>query len=190
MMFPGAMLVLLVLALMVQEFVPNLALRLGATLEIPVLLPWVVFYTLALTVPFPVMLGFALVLGFSWDARHLIPLEVPDLAFGSSILLFALLGSLVQGIRPLFRKGHWILPIVMVGIAVFFHLVFQYLVLSFQRGQFFISAEIWFKMLLAGGVAMVLAPFLLTLISLVAQRCGYRLEYEKTLFRKPYAYQI
>lgn len=190
MIFPALMSVLLILSMMVQEFVPNVELKMGATFEIMILVPWVVFYTLALTVPFPVMLSFAFVVGFMWDARYQVPLETADMAFGTSIVLFALMGCLMQGIRPLFRKGHWMLPVFMVGIAVFFKLIFEYLLLNFQRGHFFVSGEIWFKVVLAAGSAMVLAPFLLTLISLVAKRCGYRLEFEKTMFRNPYGHQI
>jgi len=190
MIFQALMFVLLILSMMLQEFMPRLEISVGGTIELLILLPWVVFYSLALTVPFPVMLSFALVLGFMWDARMQFPMETPDFAFGTSIVLFALLGSLMQGIRPLFRKGHWMLPVFMVGIAVFFQLVFQYLLINFQRGHFFISGEIWFKVVLTAGSAMVLAPFLLTFVSMIAKRCGYQLEFEKTMFRSVYGHQI
>lgn len=181
------------LTMIVQEFLPVIRFdSQGWVLEAHIFLPWSLFYVLALAVPYPVMLFFALAVGFMWDARWLTPVgsEEADLAFGSSVVLFAVLGSFMQGIRPLFRRGHWALPVLMVGLAVLFQMICQYLLLNFHRGRFFFSAEIWFKMVFSSVSAMVLAPVLLLVISRVAKKCGYQLEFEQFMFRRVYGHQI
>ena len=71
-----------------------------------------------------------------------------------------------------------------------FQLIFEYLLLNFQRGKFYFAAEIWFKMVLTSFAAMVLAPLLLLIISRVAKKCGYQLEFEQFMFRRVYGHQI
>jgi len=118
-------------------------------------------------------------------------LDPEEFRFGTTVAFLALFGSLTQGIRPLFRKGNWILPTIMVGLAVFLHLTAEFVLICFIRGSFQFSADIWFKMVLSSGAAMVMAPFLLYLISRTAKKCGYQLEYEQFLFRKSnYGYPI
>jgi len=189
MIFHGLMFLLLLLSMIVQEFLPFIHFEAGMTFEAMILLPWVVFYVLALAVPYPVLVGFAFVAGFMFDARHQVP--VGDFAFGTTIVLFVILGSLVHGVRPLFRRGNWIAPVVMVGVAVLLQLAFEYLLMSFRRGEIFISTEIWLKMILTSLVTVVLTPFLLALITQIAKRCGYQLEIEQFMFRKSsYGYPL
>ena len=56
--------------------------------------------------------------------------------FGYSIFLYALLGSFMQGIRPLFRRGRWELPVLMTGVGTFLLLLLEFLWLNFRRGGF------------------------------------------------------
>ncbi|HPZ98709.1 MAG TPA: hypothetical protein PLT93_11255, partial [Phycisphaerae bacterium] len=57
-------------------------------------------------------------------------------AFGFSIFLYALLGSLMHGIRPLFRRGRWELPVLMTGAGTFLLLTLDYLFINFRRAGF------------------------------------------------------
>ena len=184
MIFSAFMFGFLVLAMMIQEFLPIIQF---AGIKILILLPWAFFYVIALTVPYPVMLFFALATGFMWDARHGLPMDA-HLPFGTRIILFSLMGSFMQGIRPLFQRGHWFLPVVMVGFAVLFHRISEYLLICFAEGSFEFSAQIWMTMIATAGAAMVLAPFLLLVISRVAKRCGYQLEFEQFMFKRAYSH--
>ena len=105
--------VALSLAFVVQAFVPTVSWAYQATFYAVHL----VFFAAAVTVSFPVMLALAFCAGFAWDALQLVPQSTGagggigggagDVSFGYSILLFGLTGSLMQGIRPLFRRGRW-----------------------------------------------------------------------------------
>ncbi|MEM1296668.1 MAG: hypothetical protein AAGH89_14970 [Verrucomicrobiota bacterium] len=184
MIFSALMFVFLILAMMIQEFLPVMSL---GSIKILFLMPWSFFYVIALTVPYPVMLFFALATGLMWDARHGLPLESP-LPFGTRVILFALMGSFMQGIRPLFQRGHWFLPVIMVGLAVLFQRISEFLLICFTAGDFQFSAEIWMTMIATAGAAMLIAPFLLIIISRVAKRCGYQLEFEQFMFKRAYSH--
>ncbi len=184
MIFSALMFVFLILTMVVQEFLPIL--QFGG-MKVFILLPWAFFYVIALTVPYPVMLFFAFSAGFMWDARHGLPMD-PHLPFGSRVILFALLGSFMQGIRPLFQRGQWFLPVVMVGFAILFQRITEYLLICFVEGDFQFSTQIWMTMITSAGAAMVLAPILLIVISRVAKRCGYQLEFEQFMFRRAYSH--
>lgn len=185
--FVPLMLLLVALSTLCQEFLPPLLLESDSgTFQVFFLLPWVVFYSLALAVPYPLMLLFALVTGLLWDLRCPVGLSPEEFRLGTTVAFLALFGSLTQGVRPLFRKGHWFLPTLMVGMAVFLHLVGEFVLLCFVRGSFAFARDIWYKVVLTTAVAMAMAPFLLHLISRSAKRCGYQLEHEPLKFRGTY----
>ena len=147
MIFCLMLLSLLGLSFVVQEFLPAISWAYQSRL---MLVP-VVFFAGAVSVPFPMMLAFAFFTGFVWDARHLVITPqvqsfldpaagaTANPTFGYSIVLYALLGSLMQGIRPLFRRGRWELPVLMTGVATALLLVIEYLWISFLRGGFCLS---------------------------------------------------
>lgn len=187
----------------VQEFLPAIEFAYQAR----VLLPPALFFCSALSVSFPMMLFFAFFTGFVWDARHM-PYrpdkmknrEVSELSMkghseirersgstlppGYSILLFGSLGTVMQGIRPLFKRGRWELPVMMVGVATFVWLLVEYLLMSFLRGRFYFPNGLWTKLITDALLAMLSAPLLLyTLYSLArifrfeARREGLTLRY-------------
>ena len=186
MIFSLIMFLFMVLAMIVQVMLPSISFAYGAHIY---LLP-TMFYVLALAVPYPVMLLFALLTGVAWDAgHHVYPGGADaDLTFGFSVVTFALLGTFIQGIRPLFRRGRWELPVLMIGLAVLIQLVTEYLLINFRRGGFIFPAENWFKMVSTSGIAMLIAPILLVVISQIARKCGYQLEIEQFMFRKVYGH--
>lgn len=190
--FVPLMLLLIAASVVGQEFLPPVILDSETgTLQIFFLLPWVTFYSLSLAVPYPLMLFFALVTGVLWDARAPVNLDPEEFRLGTTVAFLALFGSLTQGIRPLFRKGHWLLPTMMVGAAVGLHLLAEFVLICFVRGSFGISKDVWSKVLLSTGVAVVMAPFLLYFISRAAKKCGYKLEYEQFMFRRsPHGYSL
>lgn len=178
---------LLLLSFVGQEFLPAIEWLYYSRL----LLVHAVFYSVAVTVPYPVMLILAAATGFVWDARYHVPVYPPgsshsELEFGFTILLFGLLGSVIQGVRPLFRRGRWELPVLLIGVCTFAGLVIQYLVISFHRGGLFLSTEMWFQMLMTSLYSMLAAPLILLLLSRLAKRCGYRIRLEGITRRYSY----
>ncbi|MCB1234786.1 MAG: hypothetical protein KDM91_06925 [Verrucomicrobiae bacterium] len=171
--------VTLAISFVAQEFLPVLEWAYYARM----LLVPAAFYCGAVTVPYPVMLILATATGFVWDARYHVPVvppnaDHPELPFGFTIFLFGLMGSLIQGVRPLFRRGRWELPVLMIGICTLASLMIEYLVISFHRGGLFLSPEMWFKMLMTSLFSMLAAPFLLLLFSRLARWSGYRIRLE------------
>jgi hypothetical protein len=176
-----------------QEFVPAFEFAQQARF----LLPPVVFFSSALSVSFPMMLLLAFFTGFVWDARNLPYKEdkghavvitadaglMPDvekrpeiggsLPFGYTIFLFGALGSLMQGVRPLFKRGRWELPVLMVGVAIMGWLLVEYLLMSFLRGSFIFPYGMWTKLVTDTLLAMLVSPVLLYLLHSVASRLRF-----------------
>lgn len=165
-----------VAAWILQEFIPAAHWAYDARL----LLLHSVYFCAAITVPFPVMLGLAFVAGFLWDARYHVNLGegTGELAFGLTVLLFGFAGAFLQGIRPLFRRGRWELPVLMVGLASFGVLMVEFLVISFQRGGLAFFSGLWLKVLVTSLFSMLAAPALLYFFSALARRVGYRIRME------------
>jgi hypothetical protein len=178
---------LLFLSFFVQEFLPMIEWAFFARL----LIVHAMFYSIAITVPYPLMLLLAAGTGYLWDARYHVPVYPPEsthpeLTFGFSIFLFGLLGSLIQGVRPLFRRGRWELPVFMIGICTLAGQVIQYLVISFHRGGLYLAPEMWFKILMNSLFVMLAAPIILLLLSRLAKMTGYRIRLEGITRRRSY----
>lgn len=178
-----AVFALLALTFGIQELIPAIEFAQQAK----VLLPPVFFFSTSLSVNFPVMLLFALFTGLVWDARHLpyrpeksvesqtIELVAQEpaeargqgmghLPVGYSMILFAVTGTLMQGIRPLFKRGRWELPVIMVGVATFLWLLVEFLLMSFLRGSFEFHPGLWTKLVTNTLLAMLVSPVLLFLL--------------------------
>jgi len=192
MKFSALLVGLLLLSFVLQEFLPVFDWAYGSRL----MLVHAVFFAAAVAVPFPAMLGLALLTGLLWDARYHIPiypdeatfgtLMQSEIPFGFTIFLFGITGALIQGVRPLFRRGRWELPVFMIGLGTALCLLLEYLVISFQRGGLEISVELWSKMLMSALFSSLVSPFLLLLLSRVADRTGYRIRSEGLKRRHTY----
>lgn len=202
MIFNVVAVLLVGLALVLQEFMPVIEIAHGARAPIAP----VMFFAVALTVPFPVMLLCAFGLGLVWDARYLVSpsthadrlaTEVDweslgitrfesdaDLTLGYSILLFGLLGSLMQGVRPLFRRGRWELPVIMTGLLTMVWMLAEYLLINLLREGFVFPNEIWLKVVTASLLAMLLAPLMLLVLYNLAVWADYRIRYDGLGFRR------
>lgn len=183
------------LALILQDFIPVF----DWAWHSRIFLVPVVFFACALSVPYPVMLALAFVTGFIQDARNLVSpdymgdpgfadiaravteLEIPapqsGMALGFSIVLYALLGSLIQGIRPAFARGRWELPVLMTGAGVFLLLLMEYLWINFRRGGFSFPREVWYHLLTTAALSMFTAPLVFFLIDRLARYGGGRVRY-------------
>ena len=171
-------------ALLIQQLMPTFDWAHGAFVFIVA----AAFFCSAISVPFPVMLGLAFFTGLIWDGLHVvIPPEVElsnpeaalkDIKFGSSILLFGLLGALMQGLRPLFRRGRWELPIIMTGVGTFLFLLIQYLLVNFSLGGLVFPARVWLKILATALLCMLISPLLFFILHKLAKATGYQIRYE------------
>jgi hypothetical protein len=199
MLFHPIVFILLVLSFLVQEFIPGLEIAQFATL----FLPAVFFFAASVAVPFPVMLVLAFFTGFLWDARHLPGVSEAmgsgldvfgedggaefsasmALPFGLSIAIFGMLGTLMQGIRPLFKRGRLELPVLMVGAVTFSWLLLQYIVMTFLRGTLDFQPMVWIKMGTDTMLAMLAAPLIFLLLYSLASLSSYEIKYEGLRYR-------
>ncbi len=191
---------LLCLSMIVQEFIPSLEIvHHGRLFLVPLF-----FLASSVTVPYPVMLALAVVGGFLWDARNVVIVDgidvgtglygfeisggggEVDLPFGYTIFLYGLLGSLMQGVRPLFRRGRWELPSIMIGVSTLLLLFFEYIFINFRRGDFYFPVEIWHKILSSSLFSILIAPLAFLMLYRLATRSGYRIRYEGLSRRREY----
>lgn len=200
MLFHPISIILLLLTFMVQEFIPGLEIAQFATL----FLPAVFFFCASVASPFAMMLVLAFITGFLWDARHLqgitesvggmadvfgtgsdveLGYSAHPLPFGLSILLFGMLGTLMQGIRPLFKRGRLELPVLMVGVATFTWLLSQYLIMTFLRGSLQFPGGVWSKMITDTLLAMLASPLIFLLLYSLARLSSYEIKYDGLRYR-------
>lgn len=182
--YTASLFVLLLLAVIVQQFIPAFPPLFGSRLMLVVL----VFLCASSTVPAPVMLMLAFLGGFLVDAENSIALHggdpevytrpVEPLRFGYSIALYAVMGYLMQGIQPLFRQGKWQFSAILSGIAVFLYLLAEYLLINFVRGGFSFSRWTFLKIAFSSGITMLLSPLVFWLLFRLAEGCGYTIRFD------------
>ena len=152
-----------------QEYLPPLPY--GARV---LLLPLVFFYA-ALAVPPPGMLLLAFTGGFMWDA--LAATQVVDgnleISLGWSIILFAVLGAIMNGFRPLFQRGHgWEMHCLLSGPLISIFVLSEYLMITFRRGGFLFPKIIWLRIGWEGLAAMIVSPFVFLVLHWLALSFG------------------
>jgi len=170
-------------ALIVQHFIPALPFLSGAR----VLLMPLVFFFGALTLPFGGMLALAFACGFMWDALTVQVIEVGmgpsnamvvEIGFGWSILLYAMLGAVMSGFRPLFKRGRWEIHCLMSGICTSLIVLSEFLLISIRRAALYnvpfeFNRDIWWRIGGPGLVALVLAPVVFFFLKSLATLVGY-----------------
>lgn len=196
MIFVLLLFVLMALGFVVQDFSPAIDWAWHARIfAVPV-----IYFACAISLPFSVMLCFAFFTGFVWDALNHVSIAFPDVAqaalqvgalppgsggaFGFSIFLYALLGSLMHGIRPLFRRGRWELPVLMTGAGTFLLLTLEYAFINFRRAGFSFPVEVWHHIAATAVLSMIVAPFAFLLINCLAKLSGYSIRYEGLAYRR------
>lgn len=188
--YTASLVILVLLAVVLQQFVPPLA----PLFESRVMLVALVFLCASSTVPAPVMLILAFLCGFITDAENWIgphggdpevyPRPVEPLHFGYSIALYAVMGYLMQGIQPLFRQGKWQFSAALSGIAVFLYLLAEYLLINFVRGGFSFTRWTFLKIAFSSGVTMLLSPLVFWLLFRLADWSRYTIRFDGMKRRK------
>lgn len=151
------------------------------------LLP-LVFLSAAVILNAPGMLSLAYLCGFLWDAQHVVlghPGEagvysaVPEtLPFGYSIVLYAMMGFIMQGVQPLFRQGKWHISALLTGFAIFIYLAGEYLLINFLRGDFQFSNQTLLKIVFTSFLTMLVSPVVYWVLFKVADLCNYTITYD------------
>ncbi len=188
--YTASLVLLVLLAVIVQQFIPAFTPLFGSRLMLVVL----VFLCSASTVPAPVMLMLAFLCGFLTDAENAIgphggdpevyTRPVEPLRFGYSIALYAALGFLMQGIQPLFRQGKWQFSAILSGIAVFLYLLVEYLLINFVRGGFSFNRWTFLRIAFSSGITMLLSPLVFWLLFQLADRSRYTIRFDGIRRRK------
>ena len=177
--FSASLFLLIGVGAVVSDFIPPLSFAFGARL----LLVPAIFFACALTVRFPLMLAFAFVAGVGWDARYMVVEAGDGVGFGYSVLLFALTGSLMQGVRPLFRRGRWELPLLLVGATTVILLVTEWFLISFQRGSFTWPSQFWYQVWTSTLLCILVSPLLFFLLFRLGQASGAPVHLSRNMTR-------
>lgn len=172
---------LLLASFLVQQFVPALT---GLS-HSRILIVHLVFLCASVTVATPTMLLLSLIGGILWDAHCSLAPIVADpevyiqpaesLRFGYSILLFAGMGFLMQGLKPLFQQGKWQFSALLTGVAIFLYLSAEFILISFVRGDFAITRSIIRLMSYTSLLTMLFSPVIFWLLYRMAKVFNYSL---------------
>jgi hypothetical protein len=176
------LLIAMFMALVAQHFIAPLPVIEARVLIMPIIM----FYG-ALALPLPGMLALAFCGGLMWDALHtsVALMWNPDhtqvvdatveIALGWSIVLYATLGALMGGFRPLFQRGRWEIHCLLSGLCTAFIVLAEYLMITFRREPvvFLFDKEIWWRIGGAGLVAAFLSPFFFFALNYLAFLVGY-----------------
>lgn len=166
----------LFLSLVVQEFIPPLSWLEGARV---LLMPIVLFYG-ALALPYSGMLALAFISGFMWDCLTVqIVDSTVEISLGWSILLYAALGAIMSGFRPLFQRGRWEVHCLVSGLFTSMIVLAEYLMITFRRGGFIFPKDIWWRIGGPGVIAALLAPIFFFLFNRIASLVGYQIKPEQ-----------
>jgi hypothetical protein len=113
------------------------------------------------------MLFLAFLSGLTWDLLHAQWVEdTVELGVGWSVIAYAVLGVIMSGLRPLFLRGRWEVHCLFSGIATSVLVLVEYVMISLRREplRFEFNPEIWGRILGAGLVALVLSPFVFSVL--------------------------
>ncbi len=139
------------------------------------LMPIIMFYG-ALALPLAGMLALAFAGGLMWDALGTQIVEgEPEIALGWSIVLYAALGGLMSGFRPLFLRGRWEIHCLLSGVCTSLIVFAEYIVICIRRQPvtFAFNHEIWWRIGGAGLIAALLSPLFFFFLNYLAALVGY-----------------
>ena len=169
MIFFAILIVLTFLAQIIELFIPPLEWMYNARVLI---VPIIVFYG-AMALPFPLMLGLSFFAGLLLDALTMQVIgDRVEIALGWSIIVYAVLASIMHGLRPLFIRGRWEIHCIMSGLCTSLILLAQYLMITFRRGTIVFTPEAWWQIGGPGVIAMIMAPLLFWLLHTIGDATG------------------
>ena len=189
---------LVIAACILQQFMPAVT----SLFDARVLLLHLVFLCCAVTVGFAPMLGLAFLSGFLWDANNTLGPQGGDpevylyqteaLRFGYSTLLFGLMGVLMQGIQPLFRRGAWQLSAILTGIATFLYLLVEFLLITFVRGEWIFPGKVMMQIWITASFTMLCSPVVFAILFKLAKLFNYTIRYDglKRRYFTPETYSL
>ena len=164
------------LSLVTQEFIPPLAWLDGARVFI---MPVLMFYG-ALALPYWGMLALTFISGLMWDCLTVPVIDSQvEISLGWSILLYAALGAIMSGFRPLFQRGRWEVHCLVSGLFTSIILLAEYLMITIRRGGFVFSTDVWWRIGGSGVIAAMIAPIFFFSLNWLAPRVGYEIDPEK-----------
>ena len=182
--------VFVLFALIAQQFIPVLTGLYNSRL----LLVTLVFLSASVTVGPPVMLALAVLCGFLWDAQSALgpaggdpevyKVQAESLRFGYSIILYGVIGYLMQGIQPLFREGKWQFSTFLVGVSIFIYLISEYLIINFVRGDFQFSRATFLQITFTSILTMLFSPVVFWILFQIAEWFGHEIRFEGLKKRK------
>ena len=139
------------------------------------LMPIIMFYgTLAL--PLPGMLALTFFGGLMWDAVNTQYVNgTVEISAGWSIVLFAALGAIMSGFRPLFLRGRWEIHCLLTGVCTSVLVLAEYLMITIRRQpvHFIFNDEVWWRIGGAGLAAAFLSPLIFFIFNYLAALTGY-----------------
>jgi hypothetical protein len=165
------LLVAMFFAVVVQHFIAPLP-PMGARVLI---MPIIMFYG-ALALPLPGMLALTFVGGIMWDALHVQMVDGNfEVAVGWSVVLYAVLGGLMSGFRPLFQRGRWEIHCLLSGLCAALIVFAEYVMITFRREPvtFIYHKDVWWSIGATGIIATLLSPFFFFALNYVASLTGY-----------------
>lgn len=151
----------LVLMLLVQELVPPLASFGGARLQFVPLM----FCIGALFFNYPLMLLLAFCTGFLVDVMQFQMVDGrAEIAFGTGILYFLVVGAVCQGLREVYLRGAWWILSIVAFLSTVVLPALQYILISFRRfessGLQWSDGVVW-RILVPAVIAAVVSPIFL-----------------------------
>lgn len=171
------------MACILQQFLPAITSLFDAKLLI---LP-LIFLCSAVTLGFSPMLVLAFLCGFIWDAQNTLgpaggdpavyTNSAENLRFGHSIILYAFMGIIMQGVQPLFKKGVWQLSAILTGVATFLYLLTEYLLINIVRGEFVFPARIFYQIWITAALTMICSPLVFFILFKLAKWFDHTISY-------------
>jgi hypothetical protein len=171
MIFFAVLVLSMFLAIIVEHFIGPLPVIHARVL----LMPIIMFYG-ALALPMYGMLALTFVGGLMWDALNTQYVDGNiEISAGWSIVLFAALGAIMNGFRPLFLRGRWEIHCLLTGFCTSVLVLAEYLMITIRRQpvQFIFNDQVWWRIGGAGLVATFLSPLVFFLFNYLAALTGY-----------------
>jgi hypothetical protein len=165
MIFFTILLFLVFVAQVIELFIPPLEWMYNAHIYI---VPVIVFYG-AMALPFPLMLALASFAGLLLDVLTMqVVGDRVEITLGWHIMIYAVLASIMHGLRPLFIRGRWEIHCIMSGVCTSLILLAQYLMITFRRGSILFTPEAWWQIGGPGVIAMIMAPLLFWFLHMIS----------------------
>jgi hypothetical protein len=159
------------LALVLQHFLGPLPL-----IGCRILLMQIVMLYGAISLPLPGMLLVTMAGGLMWDLLHASFLgEGYEVSIGWSMVLYVVLGTIMGGFRPLFRRGRWEIHCLLTGVLITLMVLAEYIMITLRREpvQFVFDRGIGWRIGGAGLAATLLSPLFFFVLNYLAVLIGY-----------------